>query len=748
MAVELLAPAGSVDALRAACIAGADAVYIGGNRYGARAYADNPDTEELLRAISLMHRLGKKLYLTVNTLLKDNEMEEVCAWMRPFYEQGLDAVIVQDPGVIRAFRETFPDLPLHASTQMAVTGADGARLLQEYGICRVVPARELSLNELKYIRKETGIELETFIHGALCYSYSGQCLMSSMIGGRSGNRGRCAGICRLPYRTPEKNSGGKEYYPLNMKDLCTLHLIPGLVDAGISSFKIEGRMKKPEYTAGVVSVYRRAIDMYLSGSWEQYDRRDDLALLTALYNRDGFTDGYYSRHNGKEMIALENEKLQGKRAAASQKASEQIRTLLSGKEAESALQMPVTGYLRLRAGSPAYCRLTAGLGKPGRNGENTVTVCMEGENAEKARSAPASEEQTCLQFRKTGGSPFRIENLQTDMDKDIFIPVRSLKELRRSALDSLEKAVQEVYSRRLPEDAGLTSAADTDPGKTAGADTGCAAVKIYASVRKQEQAEALLNTESAGGLYAVCLPPEMQGMADRFRKKGIRAVLALPYVLRRDPEILPEETGNMLTSGCWDGALVRNMEEAGMIRRLERSGKPLPEEIILDATMYTMNSGACAAFAGMGFSLRTLPYELNFRELRKQNTAGSQIVVYGRTPMMISAQCVRKTMGKCTRKPGWTSLTDRTGKEFPVYCSCKECVNIIYNSLPLSLLKEKEAVRHLCCGSVRMDFTDEGPEQTARTAAAVIAVFGEPEAEHTDLPDIPVTRGHFRRGVE
>ena len=749
MAVELLAPAGSVDALRAACIAGADAVYIGGNRYGARAYADNPDTEDLLHAISLIHRLGKKLYLTVNTLLKDEEMEEVCAWMRPFYEQGVDAVIVQDLGVIRAFRETFPDLPLHASTQMAVTGAEGVRLLQKSGICRVVPARELSLAELAHIRKETGIELETFIHGALCYSYSGQCLMSSMIGGRSGNRGRCAGICRLPYRTHEKDEkNGRECYPLNMKDLCTLHLLPDLVEAGISSFKIEGRMKKPEYTAGVVSVYRRALDAYLSGTWKQYDSRDDLALLTALYNRDGFTDGYYVRHNGRDMIALNNEKLQGKRAAASQKAAEQIRAQLSGREAERALQMPVKGVLRLRAAEPAFCRVTAELGKPGRNGEGSVSVCMEGEPLDTARSAPSSEEQIRMQFMKTGGSPFYVTDLQTDAADNIFIPVRTLKELRRGALDRLEEAVQEVYSRRSPENRETIHA----PGTAfTGADrrsSDAGRVKIYASVRELPQAEALLDPGVSQSLYAVCLPPELQHMADPFRKKGIKAVLALPYVLRRGSEESLKRTEKLLTDSRWDGVLIRDLEEAGLLFRLRETGRHVPEECILDAVMYTMNSGACAEFADMGFPLRTLPYELNFRELRRQETTGSQIIIYGRTPMMISAQCVRKTMGNCLRDSGWTYITDRTGKDFPVYCSCEDCVSILYNSLPLSLLKEKESIRHLGCGSVRMDFTDEGPELTARTAAAVISVFGQQERQNEDLLHIPVTHGHFRRGVE
>ena len=299
---ELLAPAGSVEALRAAFMAGADAVYIGGDRFGARAYADNPGEQQLLESIDLAHRLGKRLYLTVNTLLKDQELEEeLYHWMLPYVREGLDGVIIQDFGAVRLFQNMFPDLPLHASTQMTVTGLHGAEFLQKQGFTRVVPARELSLDEIREIRQKTGLEIETFIHGAMCYAYSGQCLFSSMLGGRSGNRGRCAGICRLPFevcRADEKfrigekmecrpdggagykpgkreagrrdgrgarNSGNipqREYYPLNMKDMCTVEILPELLRAGICSLKIEGRMKKPEYTAGVVSVYRKYLDRY------------------------------------------------------------------------------------------------------------------------------------------------------------------------------------------------------------------------------------------------------------------------------------------------------------------------------------------------------------------------------------------------------------------------------------------------------------------------------------------------------
>ena len=748
MAIELLAPAGSVEALRAAFIAGADAVYIGGNRYGARAYADNPDDEELLEAIRLAHRLGKKLYLTVNTLVKDEELPDVCTWLRPFYEQGLDAVIVQDLGVVQTFRVYFPDLPVHASTQLSVTGADGVRLLQELGIRRVVPARELSLDELKAMREETGIELETFIHGALCYSYSGRCLMSSLIGGRSGNRGRCAGICRLPYQTPEQ-AHDQESYPLNMKDLCTLHLLPQLLDAGITSFKIEGRMKKPEYTAGVVSVYRRALDAIRDGRWETYDKKEDMALLTALYNRDGFTDGYYPRHNGAGMIALKNEKLQGKRAAAAQNAIGEVRRDLEGKEAACALQMPVNGRLFLHEGQPAACTLTAQTGTAGHNPGEPITVRVKADMIEAARTNASSEEQIRAQFMKTGGSHFRFAGLQTDIGDGIFVPVRTVKELRREAFRQLDKAIEEQYVRTVPAEDVLPS--QDGPQKTEQQNSCCETAdgpKIFASVLCEEQAEALLEAEDSGSLAAICLPPALSHLAEPLRDRGVEAWLAMPYVFRRERPDSLREMEEQLTGGRWDGVLVRDLEEAGLIRRLARGGKRVPAQMILDAVLYTMNDAASEVFRKWGFAVRTLPYELNFWEMRRQDTAGSQLAVYGRTPMMISSQCVRKTEGNCIRQSGWTSLRDRTDREFPVYCSCESCFNVIYNSLPTGLLQEKEAVRHLHCGSLRMDFTDEDKEQTARIAGAVFRTFRDRDNTDIALTDMPMTRGHFRRGVE
>lgn len=315
--IEILAPAGSFESLKAAVTASCDAVYIGGNLFGARAYANNLDEDRMMEAIDYAHIHNKSLYLTVNTLLKEDELKsKLYDYIEKYYEHGIDAAIVQDLGVMHFLHRNFPDLQLHASTQMSLTMAEGANLLKEYGVTRLVTSRELNLQEIKNIRENTDLEIESFVHGALCYCYSGQCLMSSMIGGRSGNRGRCAQPCRMPYDlfyNGKKLTKGNDSYLLSPKDICTLSIIPDLVDAGIDSFKIEGRMKRPEYTALASHLYRKYVDLYQKLGRKEYTsymekHSDDLARhekdLMDLYNRGNFTKGYYLSHNGKDMMSL------------------------------------------------------------------------------------------------------------------------------------------------------------------------------------------------------------------------------------------------------------------------------------------------------------------------------------------------------------------------------------------------------------------------------------------------------------
>ena len=436
MKVELLAPAGSYEALEAAFEAGADAVYLGGQKFGARAYADNLDQEQLIRAIDLAHLKGKQLYLTINTLLKNRELEtELYEYLAPLYEAGLDAVIVQDPGVMDFVKTYFPGLHIHASTQMTITGVESAKLLQKAGATRVVTARELSLEEIKKIYDATHMEIESFVHGALCYCYSGQCLMSSMIGGRSGNRGRCAQPCRLPYqvyRDGKRLNNDRTGYALSPKDMCTVDILPEIIEAGVYSLKIEGRMKKPEYTAGVVSVYRKYLDKYLSGEKRPIVTKEDKQMLWDIYNRDGFHQSYYKQRNGRSMMALENEK------SAGIIRNEELFTRIRKEYMDKKTPVLIRGTMSLYNGCPAILEVQAG----------DCRVTVEGESVQSAMNCPLGEERIRRQMEKTGGSGFMFEKLDIFMGDDIFLPMQQLNHLRRQGLEALEEEMLRPWKQR------------------------------------------------------------------------------------------------------------------------------------------------------------------------------------------------------------------------------------------------------------------------------------------------------------
>ncbi len=429
--IELLAPAGGMDSLYAALAAGADAVYAGADRFGARAYAENftskdpegGESNSFLQGLNYAHLFGRKVYLTLNILMKEREMEEIPSILDPLYQAGLDGVIVQDAGLIRFLRERYPLLPVHASTQMALTGVYGARFLKRLGAERAVLARELSLGEIREIREKAGIETECFIHGAMCYCYSGLCLMSSMLGGRSGNRGRCAGPCRQPY-------GDRNPCILSMKDLCALQYLPSLIDAEVTSLKIEGRMKPPAYVGNVTRIYRKYIDACYEGDISLTKEgllkvpEEELRLLTELYTRSGRNPGYFERHNGREMITLSDG---GYRSSLPEDFKIEM------------LSLPAEGHAVIREGEAIRLSVRSG----------SFTAEAAGAPAETAVSQGLPGERICRQLTKTGGSGFFFENLSIDTTGTAFVPVTALNALRREALDRLKREVLRGYQRSL-----------------------------------------------------------------------------------------------------------------------------------------------------------------------------------------------------------------------------------------------------------------------------------------------------------
>lgn len=418
--IELLSPAGDLKCFYAAINAGADAVYAGLDKFGARAFAGNLSSDEFIEAIDHAHLFSKKLYLTLNILIKDKEREEVDKMIEPLYRAGLDGVIVQDIGLISHLKKKYPLMEVHVSTQAFVTGPKGALLFKKMGASRVVPARELSIDEIKDIRKNAGIEVECFIHGAMCYCYSGMCLMSSFLGGRSGNRGRCAGPCRQPY-----GGKGKEDYILSMKDLCGIESIPDLIKAGVDSLKIEGRMKSPEYVYGVTSIYRKYIDLfYEKNTIKNTDLKKDMEKLVSIYSRSGLNPGYFNKRNGGEMITRER-----------------------GSYSTSLPDIEKTDSIVRRAS----CRAVFKKGEEAvlsiRSGDNEAEV--RGAVVEEARKKPLSHDDILKQLKKCGNSGFYFEETEIIADPDIFIPVSVLNELRRRGLSELKEDIVSEYRRSL-----------------------------------------------------------------------------------------------------------------------------------------------------------------------------------------------------------------------------------------------------------------------------------------------------------
>jgi len=724
--VELLAPAGNFQALKGALNAGADAVYLGGRHYGARAYADNFSQDELCEGIHYAHVFGHKVYLTVNTLIKERELDGLYDFLSPLYQEGLDGVIVQDMGALRLIREHFPDLPLHASTQMTLTGAWGIRMLQREGVTRVVPARELSLEEVKQIKETTGIEVEAFIHGAMCYCYSGQCLFSSILGGRSGNRGRCAQPCRLPYQIDDQ----PECYPLSMRDMCTLELIPELIEAGIDSFKIEGRMKRPEYAAGVSAVYRKYIDLYYENPEAYRIDPADQKLLNSLYLRSRTGGGYYHTRNGKELLTLQS-------PSYTETSGELLKSLEEQYVAPKS-SLKASARMIMEEGKEALLTLSCG----------EISVTCVGQTVQQAQKQPLSREKIITQIQKSGNSLLTIGQVELQMTDHIFMPVGALNELRRNACQCLEAEIIKghglAYEGRAALPPKLSSDRTVNEEKREEANQPPVR-SLHALVHTKAQLLAALRQKLQRiyldyGLLADLGLDEIGEMAEA----GMTELYAAaPWVSREAGEVYLEVIRQAVSDGRLQGVLARNYESLGFFE------KNLPKErIVLDAGLYAWNRESIRFFQGKAAELY-LPVECNGAEWREilpyfeEHGLFKSVLIYGRLPMMVTASCLQKTKGACMGRSGFTMLKDRYRKVFPVYHDCHSCYNVIYNSVPISLHKlfRDWAGESFYC---RMDFTVEGEEETFDR----IGYFKELIEGAKEPPLYEYTTGHYKRGVE
>ncbi|MCR4656141.1 MAG: U32 family peptidase [Lachnospiraceae bacterium] len=766
-----------MESFKAAVNAGADAVYLGGDRFNARAYASNFSSKELLEALDIAHMSGRKIYLTLNTLFKDEELTEIYDYIYPLYENGLDGVIVQDIGVARLLHECFPELALHASTQMSITGSDGIRFLEELSFKRVVPARELSLKELEKMHSETGMELECFIHGALCYSYSGKCLFSSLLGGRSGNRGRCAGPCRLPYscryQNPELNKLYSEKpkssvlktfpaimdlqsrsYPLSAKDICAVDIMDKLIEAGIYSFKIEGRMKSAEYVAGVTGIYRKYIDIVLSGELSGHPgdpegnsqtkhyrvSKNDRDNLIGLYTRSGNSNGYYFEKNGPDMLSIDSPSYE----SADEKKKKSLYIKYAGNAPETELEAFVLieegAEARLVLCEAGACRdndaCEAGSGKnhkeepkqsgSGEPGKRFVSVTVYGDKAESAKSRPLSYELVERQLEKCGGSGFNIVRKEIVIKGSPFLSAASLNDLRRKGLNAVRAEILKAHRREVsPEPHKAEELIRSHENRASGS---VSSPGLHVRLLGTDALETVLDTP---GVSVVTVPLSLfydeAGLKKTYeiiKKRGISFCPALPYIHREDTlRNLPVSAGS-LGKYC-DAVLVDNYEA---LYSLLDTG--FDKMIIEDIHLYDMNRIAEKVLKRTEDIVTCVPVELNKKELIRRGIKGEEFIVYGRLPMMLSAQCVQKTLSGCLagdraadegrpdrplKDPSENViyLKDRLGNDFPCFNFCRECSNVIYNSVPLYITHEDGIIERLEPRYLRLDFTTESAGEIA-----------------------------------
>lgn len=699
---ELLAPAGSLEILKGVIESGADAVYVGGSMFGARAYANNFTEEELLAAIDFAHLRGVKVYLTVNTLIKNSEFSKLYDYLLVYYKRGLDAVIVQDIGVVKAIHEYFPSMEIHTSTQMTVTGADGVRFLSQFGVTRVVMAREVSLAEMKRIHEETGMELEAFVHGALCYSYSGQCLFSSILGGRSGNRGRCAQPCRLPYTV----EGKKDEYILSLKDMCGIKALDKLHDAGVYSLKIEGRMKQLEYACGVVKYYRSYIDSMKPVTDADYNR------IKALGNRCGFTDRYYFDHNGSDMVTYVKPNFVSNAAEPSPEKR----------------KLSIEGELVLREGEPGSLTV--------KRGDVTYKASIEPVSA--ALKAPLDKKAAIDRINKTGDTDFEFSHIKAQIGENVFVPNGALNKLRRDAISGLcDKLLKKYYRNdaRYADMSRLTALPEHVVKSDAAHDEAINDYTTICSCMTRAQLDTLIGYECFDVFYLDFDMYDRKTLIQQFAddvksltKRNKKVYLMLPTIFRADSSDYFVSIAKELDNVSFEGFVVKNYEELYLTENLFTGKK-----VILDHNMYTFNDVSKSAFFEHGVSGDTVPLELNSKEIMHRNNIGSQMIVYGYYPLMTTANCVHKNTKGCDKKQKLIYLKDRYNKSFAVCNNCKECYNTIYNSLPTMLTKNIGKLKEAGIRSFRYSFTIDTPKQ-------IKAVMDDKVAEYTN--------GHYKRGVE
>ena len=691
--LELLAPAGSMEAVAAAVQNGADAVYLGYGDFNARRNAKNFSEEEFAAAVSYCHIRGARVYLTLNTLLTDRELPKAAEVAAQASAIGADAVLIQDLGVLRMLRQAAPDLPVHASTQMTLHSLDGVKMAADLGLTRAVLSRELSRDQIAYICQRSPIEIEVFAHGALCMCYSGQCFLSSVIGGRSGNRGLCAQPCRLKYGWMDRADG----YPLSLKDLSLAGHLRELRKMGVACVKIEGRMKRPEYVAVVTGIYARAIKE------DREPTAEELEQLRAAFSRQGFTQGYYLDQQGPDMFGVREETKEPKELFAAAR-----NTYQSGE----AQRVPVTFYAMLRPGEPA---------RVGVEDPDGRVVTVEGAVPEAARTRPLTEEAVAAQLSRTGGTPYRCEKVRALVEDGLSLPLAALNALRRQALEDLTAQRAVPPARRTGEfHPGARYENRKEPPL------------LTISVRRAEQVTKELLDLGPALVYLpleeLCAHPEL-AQAPAGTKIGV----ILPRVAwDREYPALTDALDQARRLGITD-ALVGNLGLAPIVRAM---GFALRGDFGLEV----YNSQAVKEYKRLGFASLTLSFEMKLAQVRDiSKHLDTELITYGRLPLMIMENCIIKNRTGACSCQNVNILTDRKGARFPVL-PAPGCRSELFNSQKLFLADKAADYRHVGLWAQRLMFITENPRECVQAAQRYLG-------QNTWAPT-EYTRGLYYRDVE
>ncbi len=657
---ELLCPVGSPAALDAAIEGGADALYLGGSAFNARMNAANFDREQLRDAIRRAHAYGVKVYLTLNTLMYDREQKDYLHAAYDAAADGIDALIVADIGGASLIHRALPSLPLHASTQMSAHNAQAGEQLAAMGFCRMVVARELCYTDLCRTVQDSPIEVEAFVHGALCVCHSGQCLFSSLVGGRSGNRGECAQPCRLPYRADGET---KEGYPLSLKDLSLAAHVPALLRSGVASLKIEGRMKSPAYVLTVSRIWRRLLDERRAAT------PDEMRALADAFSRGGFTDGYFTRKLNRSMLGVRSQ----------QDKQQSLDTAPAFDKITRAVPLDLS--VSLREGVPMTCTATTA--------QKSVTVT--GAIPEKAKTAPITREVLQRQFSKLGGTPYTLQSAAFDLGEGLMVPISALNELRRAAVEALLRESPPAPSQPLP-------APPVPP-------------QCRNDVREEKTARFTYPhqlTPAALRSFAICYLPltslvAQPDLVHRITDGGSTPAVILPEVI---PPSAYDTVGAML-----DTVLAAGVKRA-MVGNLGHLALAAQREMMVDGDfrLNVTNAQSAAVLHRMGLSTLLLSPELSLPQIRDIPGA-VRTIVYGRIPLMLLEKCATHELYSCkTCDAGEAALLDRRGARFPML-RAYDHRTLIVNSVPTYLADRADELKKHNVGGRHFIFTTESPQQ-------------------------------------